>query len=117
MPNFKEYRDYDGIGLGQLIKDKQIQPIDALDSAIDLIEEYNPSLNFVHQKLYHYAMESINRNTDLSGTFAGVPMLLKDMDSALSTVPMMQGSKYLKNTKMTFNNSLSKITLYEAAIL
>ena len=117
MPNFKEYRDYDGIGLGQLIKGKQIQPIDALDSAIDLIEEYNPSLNFVHQKLYHYAMESINRNTDLSGTFAGVPMLLKDMDSALSTVPMMQGSKYLKNTKMPFNNSLSKKFINTGALI
>ena len=91
-----------------LIKSKKIQAIDALDTAIDLIEQFDPKLNFIHQKTYHYAMESLNRNKDLNGPFAGVPMLMKDMDSALYSVPMMQGSKYLKDIPMKFNNSLSK---------
>ena len=91
-----------------MIKSKTIQAIDALDTAIDLIEQLDPKLNFMHQKTYHYAMESLNRNKDLNGPFAGVPMLMKDMDSALYSVPMMQGSNYLKNIPMKFNNSLSK---------
>jgi|TARA_B110001454_G_scaffold213787_1_gene232541 amidase len=117
MSIFKEYQDYDGIGLANLIKSKEISPVDALDTAIDLIERLNPSLNAVHQKLYHYATESISRQKDLSGVFACVPMLLKDMDSSLSTVPMMQGSKYLKNTKMNFNNSLSKKFINTGALI
>ena len=58
MSIFKEYRDYDGIGLVKLIKSKQISPLDPLDSAIDLIERLDPKLNCVHRKLYHDATES-----------------------------------------------------------
>ena len=108
MTIFKEYRDYDGIGLAELIKTKQISPLDPLDSAIDLIEKIDPKLNTVHRKLYHDATESLNRNKDLEGIFAGVPMLLKDMDSALANHPMTQGSKYLKNTIMPYDNVLTK---------
>ena len=35
-------------------------------------------------------------------------MLLKDMDSALANYNMMQGSEYLKNTKMSFDNELTR---------
>ena len=108
MPIFKEYTNFDAVGIAELIKTKKIQAIDALDTAIDLIEQLDPKLNFMHQKTYHYAMESLNRNKDLNGPFAGVPMLMKDMDSALYSVPMMQGSNYLKDIPMKFNNSLSK---------
>ena len=108
MAIFTEYKDYDGIGLSELIKKKEISPVDALDSAIDLIERHNPQLNAVHRTMYHYAFESINRNQELNGEFAGVPMLLKDMDSALASYNMMQGSEYLKNTKMSFDNELTR---------
>ena len=108
MSIFKEYRDYDGIGLVELIKTKQISPLDPLDSAIDLIEKIDPKLNTVHQKLYHDATESLNRNKNLEGIFAGVPMLLKDMDSSLANHPMMQGSAYLKDTIMPYDNILTK---------
>ena len=108
MSIFKEYRDYDGIGLVELIKTKQISPLDPLDSAIDLIERIDPKLNSVHRKLYHDATESLNRNESLDGVFAGVPMLLKDMDSSLANYPMMQGSAYLKNTTMSYDNVLTK---------
>ena len=108
MPIFKEYTDFDAVGIAELIKSKKIQPIDVLDTAIELIEKLDPTLNFMHQKTYHFAMESLNRNKELNGPFAGVPMLMKDMDSSLYSVPMMQGSNYLKNIPMKFNNSLSK---------
>ena len=108
MSIFKEYRDYDGIGLVELIKSKQISPLDPLDSAIDLIERLDPKLNSIHRKLYHDATESLNRNKNLEGVFAGIPMLLKDMDSSLANHPMMQGSSYLKNTTMPYDNILTK---------
>ena len=39
MPIFKEYTDFDAVGIAELIKSKKIQPIDALDTAIELIEK------------------------------------------------------------------------------
>ena len=44
MAIFAEYTNYDGVGLSELIKKKEISPIDPLDSAIDLIERLNPCL-------------------------------------------------------------------------
>ena len=108
MAIFAEYINFDAVGLSELIKKKEISPIDALDSAIDMIERLNPKLNAVHRTMYHYAFESINRNSELKGQFAGVPMLLKDMDSSLANYNMMQGSKYLKNTKMNYDNELTR---------
>ena len=37
MAIFKEYTNYDGLGIAELIRNKEIS-IDPLDSAIDLIE-------------------------------------------------------------------------------
>ena len=108
MAIFKEYTNYDGLGIAELIRNKEISPIDPLDSAIDLIEKLNPKLNAVHRTMYHYAFESINRNKELNGTFIGVPFLMKDMDSSLANYHMMQGSKYLKNTKMPYDNHLTR---------
>ena len=39
MPIFKEYTNFDAVGIAELIKSKKIQAIDALDTAIDLIEQ------------------------------------------------------------------------------
>ena len=49
MAIFKEYTNYDGLGIAELIRNKEISPIDPLDSAIDLIEKLNPKLNAVHR--------------------------------------------------------------------
>ena len=37
MPIFKEYPNFDAVGIAELIKSKKSQAIDALDTAIDLI--------------------------------------------------------------------------------
>ena len=51
MAIFKEYTNYDGLGIAELIRNKEISPIDPLDSAIDLIEKLNPKLNAVHRTI------------------------------------------------------------------
>ena len=56
MPIFSEYSNYDGVGLAELIRKKDISAIDALDSAIDLIERLNPKLNAVHRTMYHLSL-------------------------------------------------------------
>ena len=42
MPAFKEYADYDALGLGELIAKKQVAPQEVLDAAIERIEAVNP---------------------------------------------------------------------------
>ena len=75
--DFAEYSNYDGLGLAELVKKKEIEPAELVEAAIERIERHNPQLNAVVFKAYDEA--SAMANTDLSGPFAGVPMLLKDI--------------------------------------
>jgi amidase len=41
------YKNYDGIGLAELMKKKEVKPEEVLAEAIKTIEEHNPALNAV----------------------------------------------------------------------
>ena len=117
MTIFKEYFNYDGIGLAELIKLKEVSIEDVLETAIDSLSKNNSKLNFITTEMYDFARKSI-KDIDLNNApFAGVPMLLKDMDSSLAGYPMMQGSKYLKNTKQNFSNVLTDRFISSGALI
>ena len=50
-----EYKDFDAVQLAELIKNKQVSPLEVLESCIELVELYNPKINAVHHKLYDFA--------------------------------------------------------------
>lgn len=117
MTIFKEYSNYDAIGLAEMVKTKQVSLHDVLDSAIDKIVKNNSKLNFLTTELFEFANESKKQIDIENQPFAGVPMLLKDMDSSLAGYPMMQGSKYLKNTVQPFNNVLTDRFIKSGALI
>ena len=78
MAAFKEYADYDALGLGELIARKQVTPAEVLDAAIERIEAVNPRINAVVQKAYDEARAVIRAGLP-SGPLAGVPYLMKDL--------------------------------------
>lgn len=94
MKNFR-YTDYDGIGLAQLIKNKDISPGELLESVIEKIEAKNPGLNAVIHKMYDKARATANK--ELIGEFAGVPILLKDITQEIKGEPITSGSKIMKS--------------------
>ncbi len=93
---FKEYEKYDGIGLSELIKKKEVTPNEVLESAIAKIEKLNPRLNAVITKMYDEAKEVVDRGVK-TGVFAGVPMLLKDISQLYKGVRYTMGSKLLRD--------------------
>ena len=48
---FNEYEKFDAIGLAELIKKKEVSPLEVMESCIDRINERNPKLNAVIKKL------------------------------------------------------------------
>ena len=89
------YKDYDGLGLAELIKKKEIHPKELIEEAISTIEILNPHLNAVINKMYEQARKAAKEN--LTGTFAGVPMLLKDISQDIEGEPITSGSKAYQN--------------------
>ena len=57
MNGFAEYTEYDGLGLADLVRRRQITPADLVEAAIERIEAVNPLLNAVVVKTYEMARE------------------------------------------------------------
>jgi len=49
MAAFKEYADYDALGLGELIASRQVKAEEVLEAAIERIESLNSIINAVVQ--------------------------------------------------------------------
>ena len=78
MAAFKEYADFDALGLGELVAKKEVTPQEVLEAAIERIEAVNPKINAVVQKTYDEARAALRTNLP-PGPLAGVPYLMKDL--------------------------------------
>ena len=96
MGGFKEYAEYDGLGLAQLVKKKEVSAAEICEEAIARIERVNPALNAVITPLFDQARKAV-QETLPNGPFCGVPFLLKDLLSDLAGVPQTMGSRACRN--------------------
>ncbi|GAA0321810.1 amidase family protein [Bacillus carboniphilus] len=92
----KEYTQYDGLGLADLVKKKEVHPRELVQAAINQIENKNPQLNAVINKMYEKAETTAEHSTS-EGAFAGVPILLKDITQEIEGEPITLGSKAFQN--------------------
>ena len=91
---FKEYGNYDAVGLGELVRRKQVTPKELLDEAIARTAKVDPEINAVVVRHYDFARRQIDKGLP-DGPFTGVPFLLKDLD-------------LLEGTRTTFGASVFK---------
>ncbi len=93
MSGFAEYREYDGLGIAELIRGRVVAAREVLEAAIGVAEAVNPHMNALSQKLYDLGFAAISR-VDPSAPFAGVPFLLKDVSAMLKGARTTQGSRF-----------------------
>lgn len=86
--------DLDATGIAARIRAREITALEALDAAIARTERLNPELNFVIEKQYERARA--HAAEPLSGPFAGVPTLIKDL-LPWTGVPTRYGSRAFAN--------------------
>jgi hypothetical protein len=84
---------YDGLGLAELIRKKEVSANEVLDVAIARAEERNPKLNAIVTRLYDEARAAIAAGLP-AGPFTGVPYLLKDLGVLYTGAPTNSGSKF-----------------------
>jgi len=61
MGTFKEYDRYDGLGMAELVRKKDISPADLYEEAISRIEKLNPQLNAVIAPIFDLAQKDIEK--------------------------------------------------------
>jgi len=74
---FPEYDDHDATGLAELVRTRQISSEEVVEAAIARIEARNPALNAVVHTQFERARREAHQPR--TGSFAGVPFLLKDL--------------------------------------
>ena len=95
MPAFDELALLDATAQAELVRRKQLTPLELVDAAIARIERLNPKLNAVITPMFDLARSSA-QNPLPDGPFRGVPYLLKDLLASYAGVPMASGSSFLK---------------------
>lgn len=91
---FKEYAEFDAVGLAELVRSKQVSAGELLDEAIARTDAIDPAINAVVVRHDDYARQQIKDGLP-DAPFAGVPFLLKDLD-------------LLDGTRTTFGANLYK---------
>jgi amidase len=107
MSGFSEYDNYDGLGLAELVRKKEVKPNELVEEAISRIEKLNPQLNAVIHKMYELARKAADGDLP-DGPFKGVPFLMKDILMAYAGVPLTSGSRFLKNFVPDHDSELVK---------
>jgi len=89
---FAEYRQYDALGLAELVRGKQVSAEELMEIAIARTEQVNPVINAVIYKMYEEGRKLASK-TSTASPFAGVPFLIKDLGLEIKGFPMRIGSK------------------------
>lgn len=92
MNGFAEFEQYDGIGLADLVRRRQVRPEEVLEAAIARVEARNPAVNAVVSRLYDEARAAIRAGLPV-GPFTGVPYLLKDLGALYTGAITSFGSR------------------------
>ena len=105
MTPFKEYDQYDGLGLANLIRSGEVRAQEVVEAAIHRIETINPLINAVNYPMFEEG-RLLTANGLPDGLFTGVPFLLKDLLAAYAGVPMASGCNALKHYVPDFDSEL-----------
>lgn len=96
MGGYDELLALDALGQADLVRRKEVTPIELVEAAIARIEKVNPAVNAVVLRLDDFARRAASHPIG-DGPFAGVPFLLKDFLAELAGVPFTEGTAFLRD--------------------
>ncbi|HEY4309038.1 MAG TPA: amidase family protein [Pirellulales bacterium] len=89
-----EFAALDALAQAELVRNKQVTPLELVNAAIARVEKLDPQLNSVVTTAFEQARQRAAEPLG-DGPFAGVPFLVKDLEP-LKGVRLSYGSKFFK---------------------
>ncbi|GAA3464173.1 amidase [Saccharothrix longispora] len=99
-----DYLRHDGLALGGLVAAGEVTPAELLALARARAKAVNPTVNAICAWLDDHADQRVGE--ELSGPFAGVPFLLKDLHQDLAGTPTSNGSRALAGVVATSTSTV-----------
>jgi len=93
--NLAEYTACDGVGLADLVKNKEVTPKELAGLFVEAVEKVNPRINAVIE-VWSDRIGSIDGKVIPDGPFAGVPFLMKDVGAGEGGRVQDSGSRLMK---------------------
>lgn len=90
-----EYGQYDGLGLAELVRRKEITARELAELFVLAVEKVNPRINSVIE-VYQDALDIADQAAGHAGFFAGVPFLRKDIGATQAGRLQEMGSRLFK---------------------
>ena len=107
-----EFTQLDATAQAELVRRRDVTPLELVDAAIARIEHVNPVLNAVITPLFDHGRAAAARPPG-DGPFAGVPFLLKDLLAGYAGAPMSAGCAVLRDYVPPHDSEL--VTRYKRA--
>jgi amidase len=95
----------DATAQADLVRRKEVKPIELVNAAIERIERLNPTINAVITPMYDLAVKTASGPLP-DGPFSGVPFLLKDLIAAYGGVRFTFGSALLRDFVIDHDSEL-----------
>jgi amidase len=99
------FASLDATAQADLVRRKEVKPIELVDAAIARIERLNPRLNAVINSWFDEAREQA-RGPLPQGPFTGVPFLLKDIITAYAGKALTSGSRFFADLVVPHDSEL-----------
>jgi amidase len=112
-----DYPAHDALALAELVRQREVTPLELTDAAIARIEALDPKLNAVVMRLFDRARTAARQLAEPDPyrlqPLRGVPFLLKDLLQTVAGLPTSHGSRFLSTAPMPHDSELWK--RYQAA--
>ena len=96
MTGLTELASLDATAQAELVRRREVTPLELIEAAIARVEKVNPAINAVVFKMYDQARAAARAPLP-AGPLSGVPFLLKDFLAEYAGVPFTEGTAYLGN--------------------
>lgn len=99
----KEYVKYDGLGLAELVKKKEVNAKELKQAALEVLAVVNPKINVIATAIHQ---EIGNESNIPDGSFIGIPFILKDTPTMAAGVPANNGCKFIEGLTSDHDSEL-----------
>ena len=100
MADLKELGFLDATAQAELVRRREVRPMELVEAGIERIERLNPTLNAVITTMYDEARAAAAWELP-DGPFSGVPFLLKDLSAYYAGVRMTSGSALRRSVSLS----------------
>ncbi len=107
--NLAEYSSCDGVALADLVRRREVSLKELAHLFVEAVEKVNPRINAIIE-VYSDSIEELDDRA-ISGPFAGVPFLMKDIGAGENGRRQESGSRLMKGyvaDKDSFLTALSR---------